>query len=614
MESIGTWWVVCLSGMLIFTIWGLLISFTPLRRIYCLRAFPERRRDMYFSYVRRLVNEHHLKETAVLRAKLAASEREMVAMQVAMPDGAPSSAPPSPPPDEAGELGLLEPLEETSQRRAGRDARRLKAPPPSPPPSPSMDDDDDKLAQKTTATLAQRLYAEERINALIIKERSLMTNVIEIVKGIFREDPEAFYMPVRIACAFTLSLFSLIFMAVWFSSTMYRFRSRVIEADIATRIAMYASLTSLESSFHEATGSDLPAEAGQWLLANANMVQEYMVSLANAIYISSVVGSTISLAIYALVTLLMVADFRVQVTQARRGIWQFNEPKVAIKLSTTFIGTQISNALLIYLLFSFIITPIVLIFAWKLTWDVLIYVLASNLTSILILVAFALINPLIKLIATKIIVSKKYIIYRYCWAVFELWELLTQVAIGLGKSIVRFVLVIVSALLSLPRIDRSPFPAWIEYYLLLDSGSKSYQGVIVLYHVHNNPVMRVACWVLQEDSRDRRIKEVRASRDLATPRYRLCANKWQKALFLVKHPELIKFKNLGAGDKKSQKLLKTMAKKGVSMDEASARIITEVQKKEDKEKKMKEQAVDGSIAVTSATTESASPNLTASRV
>ena len=129
---------------------------------------------------------------------------------------------------------------------------------------------------------------------------------------------------------------------------------------------------------------------------------------------------------------------------------------------------------------------------------------------------------LIKLIATKIIVSKKYIIYRYCWAVFELWELLTQVAIGLGKSIVRFVLVIVSALLSLPRIDRSPFPAWIEYYLLLDSGSKSYQGVIVLYHVHNNPVMRVACWVLQEDSRDRRIKEVRASRDFPEDIVRVC--------------------------------------------------------------------------------------------
>ena len=59
--------------------------------------------------------------------------------------------------------------------------------------------------------------------------------------------------------------------------------------------------------------------------------------------------------------------------QARRGIWQFNEPKVAIKLATVFIGTQISNGIFVFVITSFIFALIVAIFAWQLTWDVVTY-------------------------------------------------------------------------------------------------------------------------------------------------------------------------------------------------------------------------------------------------
>lgn len=179
--------------------------------------------------------------------------------------------------------------------------------------------------------------------------------------------------------------------------------------------------------------------------------------------------------------------------------------------------------------------------AWQLTWDVLLYVLRTNLTMILTLIAVAAVNPLIKIIVGKLAVHKKYIKMRFLWGVFELWELLTQVAAGIVKSIVRFVMVIVAVLFSLPRIDRSPFPAWIEYYLLLDTGSKSYQGMICMYHVHNNPVMRVACWILLEDSRDRRDATKRAARSLVTPRQRRFANMWRKIYFLVHNPKLIQF-------------------------------------------------------------------------
>ena len=70
---------------------------------------------------------------------------------------------------------------------------------------------------------------------------------------------------------------------------------------------------------------------------------------------------------------------------------------------------------------------------------------------------------------------------RYLWSVFDLYKILLQIVAGLVKALVRFILVILVALFSLPRLDRSPFPAWLEMYLLLDTGSKSYQGMILLY-------------------------------------------------------------------------------------------------------------------------------------
>jgi hypothetical protein len=146
-------------------------------------------------------------------------------------------------------------------------------------------------------------------------------------------------------------------------------------------------------------------------------------------------------------------------------------------MTTTFIGTHISNSMLIYYIFAFIFSFITVIFAWSLTWDVLLWFIRENRSTLIVLIIFAAINPIIKLIVTKIIVAKDHIVYRYCWAAFELYEILSQVVAGVAKSITRFVLVLVGVFISLPRIDRSPFPAWIEYYLLLDSGSKSYQAM-----------------------------------------------------------------------------------------------------------------------------------------
>ena len=53
-------------------------------------------------------------------------------------------------------------------------------------------------------------------------------------------------------------------------------------------------------------------------------------------------------------------------------------------------------------------------------------------------------------------------------------------------------------------MDVSIFPAWVDYYVQLDSGAKSYFGLILMFHLHNNPVMRVSCWILEDDARERK--------------------------------------------------------------------------------------------------------------
>ena len=39
--------------------------------------------------------------------------------------------------------------------------------------------------------------------------------------------------------------------------------------------------------------------------------------------------------------IVLCLDFRAQVLQARRGIWQFNHSKVLVKTSLAYIGTQV---------------------------------------------------------------------------------------------------------------------------------------------------------------------------------------------------------------------------------------------------------------------------------
>jgi len=131
---------------------------------------------------------------------------------------------------------------------------------------------------------------------------------------------------------------------------------------------------------------------------------------------------------------------------------------------------------------------------------------------------------------------------RYLWMAFDIYMVLSTIIVGIGKGIARFGLVVVVSIVSLPRIDRSPFPPWVELYLQLDTGSKSYQGVIMLTHVTSNPVMNVAIWLMIADASRRRLSPGDCGYDTALHGRRV-ANRFHLLLFLHRNPGLRKFRN-----------------------------------------------------------------------
>lgn len=101
-------------------------------------------------------------------------------------------------------------------------------------------------------------------------------------------------------------------------------------------------------------------------------LHDYMTGLADAIEGAAIGACTLGLLFFTCAWLTMMLDFRAKVIQARRGIWSFNVSKLKLKHSLTYFGAQVSNGLMTFALVSLVLFPVLLLLAWRLTWDVLI--------------------------------------------------------------------------------------------------------------------------------------------------------------------------------------------------------------------------------------------------
>ena len=94
--------------------------------------------------------------------------------------------------------------------------------------------------------------------------------------------------------------------------------------------------------------------------------------------------------------------------------------------------------------------------------------------------------------------------YRRPFMVYDVAESFVSMFTGITTALVRMILAIAMAVITLPRLDRSAFPAWVSRYLNLDTGLQSYRGVIVQCHTFNNPVAVVFVALLLEAVRKKK--------------------------------------------------------------------------------------------------------------
>lgn len=73
-NSIGLWWMICYGVIIFGTFWGLAGLHKSLGRMRVLRPFPVYRRQLYFAYCKRLVNEGHLSEISRLQRRVSNTE------------------------------------------------------------------------------------------------------------------------------------------------------------------------------------------------------------------------------------------------------------------------------------------------------------------------------------------------------------------------------------------------------------------------------------------------------------------------------------------------------------------------------------------------------------
>jgi len=385
----------------------------------------------------------------------------------------------------------------------------------------------------------------------VLRERSFPFQLKCSIRSFFLgTSPDAFFFPSRLYGAVAVSTFLLMVTFATFFQTIQSFSDSVRQLDTKVIGTVGTMLKKLTSLYYQYTGEELPTEAIQWATVQIDQLHYYVVTLADALVIGYSVGMGCAILLYIVSCATMIADFRGSVLQARRGIWQFNVAKVQQWHAFTFVGMQISNSMFIGIVISLLITPPVVAIAWPLTWEILVWIIKNYYGLIIALAAPAVINIAITKGCVIFIGKAKVIQRRYAFMAFDAFRIFLTIIVGFTKGLVRFILVIVSTLISLPRMDRSPFPAWVETLLLLDSGSKSYQGMIVMWHQQSNPVLNAFVWIVEAEAAVRRGDHGDPEPlGFASPKKKAVANRWRLALFLLQNPKLSHYRTEGIAPK-----------------------------------------------------------------
>jgi hypothetical protein len=212
----------------------------------------------------------------------------------------------------------------------------------------------------------------------------------------------------------------------------------------------------------------------------------------------------------------------------------------------------VANTTLVLHLLIFIFFLILFPLCWPLSYRLI----GAGLSSITSGIFVVLVPIVIKVLSKKYALNRSYsksqsgrpagsrmIANRKCFGCYDLWSLFLACVTGFGSAVVRIVLWIVIGLISLLGITESPMPAWFERYTQLDTGSKSFNAMIMQTIYHNNPIVNVFAWELMDlaglglRGPDGAYASYSAGAKTAEELRKLrLRNRWQVAYTLVRNP------------------------------------------------------------------------------
>jgi len=369
-----------------------------------------------------------------------------------------------------------------------------------------------------------------------------------------------FYFPTQLLVGLCLALFSFGFLII-----------KTVELALNIRHTIQALLNKVTDQglnlmnavdriyFTSTGGMELPDEAMQFVLTQLRMVTDWFQSLILGFEIGIWLGCALAIILTLMVLLLTFWDFRRRVLNLRRGKYTFRMKDALIYMDSNFMGAFIATTIVGYLVVVLAITLVTI----PLVWDVSRNLLWSMRGVIWWTLLFPLIiNQLISQVMRRCLFGKTFIMHRALCSIYMFWQTWLSFLGGIMTSIIRLGMALAGVIVSLPQMMASCTPAFMNEVVCLDSTYKQYIAAVVVYHIHNNPVVNVAADTLLKLMRERkrRMKEDGVSAEQLTKEARR-KTKRILLLLLMKRPSLAKYRKTAIFEREAKAKADKAAKK-----------------------------------------------------
>jgi len=390
-------------------------------------------------------------------------------------------------------------------------------------------------------------YATMRIKQLFRRElptrQSLAQRLLSLVKP--ASPAFAFYFPSPLLVGGILSLVSF-FWALWntlriatgFSGSMRAMMNKATKA-------LLGKTSEISMEYEKTFGTALPSAATDFVYNQLAIMNDWFMSLINALEVGLMVGVGVGSVIVLASVLATFHDFRTRALDLRRGVCDFDRSKAVVKRSALFIGLMVSSTVVGFFLVCFLIMVFVLPLQWPLLWQTI----WNLLPRMLPIIIPALVNPLLNFVASKLLTGKDVFKHRPLAAAYLFWQSYISIIGGIGSAFVRFVIGLVGLLFMIPTVWGPNTPQLLNKVIVLDSVYMSYVSMVNVYHTHNSPLLVSAL---------HKILNIRAARREAVA----AGRKWPKSksillLLLMRFPMLRKYRKAFLADMKKHSLLPT---------------------------------------------------------